>query len=54
MDRNLYGGLGYSKEKLQILFSNFQEIEIRDMHHINLNHNEFGLEDFIVCMFKKV
>ncbi|WP_342576008.1 class I SAM-dependent methyltransferase [Solibacillus sp. FSL K6-1781] len=54
MDRTLYGGLGYSKEKLQILFSEFQEIEIRDMQHNNLNHDEFGLEDFIVCIFKKV
>lgn len=54
MDRTLYGGLGYSKEKLQILFSEFQEIEIRDMQHNNLNHDEFGLEDFIVCTFKKV
>ena len=54
MDRSLNGGLGYSKVKLQTLFSNFQEIEIRDMQHNNLNDNEFGLEDFIVCMFKKV
>ena len=54
MDRSLHGGLGYSKEKLQILFSGFQEIEIRDMQHDNLNDNVFGLEDFIVCLFKKV
>lgn len=54
MDRSLHGGLGYSKNKLQLLFSDFQEIEIRDMHYNDLSENEFGLEDFIVCMFKKV
>jgi cyclopropane fatty-acyl-phospholipid synthase-like methyltransferase len=54
MDRSLHGGLGYTKEKLQILFSDFREIEIRDMQYNNLNQNEFGLEDFIVCLFEKV
>lgn len=54
IDQSLHGGLGYTKEKLQMLFSGFQEIEIRDMEYKNLNQNEFGLEDFIVCLFKKV
>ncbi len=54
IDRSLHGGLGYSRDKLQMLFSDFQEIEIRDMQYNNLYHNEFGLEDFIVCLFKKV
>ena len=54
IDRSLHGGIGYSKEKLLKIFKEFEEIEIRDMRHTNLNHNEFGVEDFIVCLFKKV
>ncbi|HWL24611.1 MAG TPA: methyltransferase domain-containing protein [Ureibacillus sp.] len=54
IDLSLHGGLGYSKEKLQIIFSDFQEIEIRDMQHDNLSKSEFGLEDFIVCLFRKI
>ncbi|MCH7321338.1 class I SAM-dependent methyltransferase [Solibacillus sp. MA9] len=53
IDRSLHGGIGYSKEKLKKIFKRFEEIEIRDMHYDNLTHDEFGLEDFVVCLFKK-
>ncbi|MER1957161.1 MAG: class I SAM-dependent methyltransferase [Solibacillus sp.] len=53
IDRSLHGGIGYSEEKLKAIFKSFEEIEIRDMLHNNLRQDEFGLEDFIVCLFNK-
>lgn len=53
IDRSLHGGIGYSKEKFQAIFHNFKEIEIRDMLHTHLMQEEFGLEDFIIGLFKK-
>ncbi|WP_274309799.1 class I SAM-dependent methyltransferase [Solibacillus daqui] len=53
MDRSLHGGIGYSKEKLKVIFKRFEEIEIRDMQYDNLTQDEFGLEDFVVSLFKK-
>ena len=53
IDRSLHGGLGYNKEKLQAIFLEFMEIEIRDMQYEHLHENEFGLEDFIVGWFKR-
>lgn len=52
-EQSLHGGLGYSKQKYQEIFDEFQEIEIRDMQFENLERNEFGLEGFITCLFKK-
>lgn len=52
-DRSLHGGIGYTKEKLQQVFNRFEEVEIRPMQYDNLPPETFGLEDFVVCLFKK-
>ncbi|WP_107839340.1 class I SAM-dependent methyltransferase [Metasolibacillus meyeri] len=51
--RSLQGGLGYTKEKLQAIFNAFQEIEIRAMRPIEQPSTMFGLDGFIVAIFKK-
>lgn len=52
-NRSLQGGLGYTKEKLQSIFKDFQEIEIREMQPIAQPSELFGLEGFIVSIFRK-
>ncbi|MEO4052465.1 class I SAM-dependent methyltransferase [Solibacillus sp. CAU 1738] len=52
-NRSLQGGLGYTKEKLQSIFKDFQEIEIREMQPIEKPNALFELEGFIVSIFRK-
>lgn len=52
-NRSLQGGLGYTKEKLLFIFKDFQEIEIREMKSFEQPSDLFGLEGFIVSIFRK-
>lgn len=52
-NRSLQGGIGYTKEKLQSIFKDFQEIEIREMQPLEQPMELFGLEGFIVSIFRK-
>lgn len=51
--RSLQGGLGYTQEKLQVIFNDFQAIEIRPMKSIQQPSTIFGLDGFIVGIFRK-
>ncbi len=50
---SLQGGLGYTKEKLQMIFKDLQEVEIRAMQPIAQPSAMFGLDGFIVGIFRK-
>ena len=51
--RSLDGGLGYSVEKLQELFRSLHEVEIRQMIPMTEEDSYFGLDGFLVGLFKK-
>ncbi len=53
LKRSLEGGLGYTKSQLQEIFNFFDEIEIRKMVPMSTVDPHFGLEGFIVGLFKK-
>ncbi len=51
--RTLEGGLGYTKNKLKEVFQSLEEIEIRKMTAVSDEEQYFGLEGFLVGIFKK-
>jgi SAM-dependent methyltransferase len=51
--RSLKGGLGYSDEKLRIIFRDLKEIEIRKMKEIEQPNDVFGVPDFLTGLFQK-
>jgi len=51
--RSLEGGLGYTKNQLKEVFQSFEEIEIRKMIAMSDEDQFFGLEGFLVGLFKK-
>ncbi|MGE7690963.1 SAM-dependent methyltransferase [Lysinibacillus sp. NPDC097214] len=51
--RTLEGGLGYTKNQLKEVFQTFEEIEIRKMIAMSDEDQFFGLEGFLVGLFKK-
>lgn len=50
--RSLKGGLGYTEEKLRLLFRDFKEIEIRKMEVIEQPNDVFGVPDFLTALFQ--
>ena len=51
--RSLEGGLGYTKESLKEIFQSWEEIEIRSMKPMSEEDDCFGLDGFLVGVFKK-
>ena len=51
--RSLEGGLGYSSEKLQDIFQSLNRVEIRKMIEMKEEDPYFGLDGFLVGLFKK-
>ncbi|ATP41326.1 SAM-dependent methyltransferase [Solibacillus sp. R5-41] len=51
--RTLDGGLGYTEQQLKEVFQSLNEIEIRKMIPMSDQDNYFGLDGFIVGLFKK-
>ncbi|WP_078381178.1 class I SAM-dependent methyltransferase [Sutcliffiella halmapala] len=51
--RSLQGGLGFSKEKLRIIFKDFEEVQIRQMEQRTEVDFEFGLSGLWTALFKK-
>lgn len=51
--RSLKGGLGYTEEKLRLIFRDFKEIEIRKMKVIEQPNVVFGVPDFLTALFQK-
>lgn len=51
--RSLNGGLGYTEEKLRLIFRDFKEIEIRKMKVIEQPNVVFGVPDFLTALFQK-
>ncbi|MBG9455607.1 methyltransferase [Lysinibacillus sphaericus] len=51
--RSLEGGLGYTKKQLKEVFQLFEKIEIRNMIAMSDEDQIFGLEGFLVGLFKK-
>lgn len=51
---SLDGGLGYTAHKLREIFQSFDEIEIRNMASQDLPDDRFGLDGFLVGIFKKL
>lgn len=51
--RSLKGGLGYTEEKLRLIFRDFKEIEIRKMKEIEQPNVVFGVPDFLTALFQK-
>ncbi|WP_332650031.1 class I SAM-dependent methyltransferase [Lysinibacillus sp. 54212] len=51
--RSLDGGLGYTAHKLREIFQSFDDIEIRNMAFENLPDDRFGLDGFLIGLFKK-
>lgn len=51
--QSLKGGLGYTEEKLRLIFRDFKEIEIRKMKVIEQPNVVFGVPDFLTALFQK-
>ncbi|KGR74351.1 class I SAM-dependent methyltransferase [Ureibacillus manganicus] len=51
--RSLMGGLGYTEEKLRLIFRDFKEVEIRKMKVIEQPNDTFGVPDFLTALFLK-
>ncbi|MGA3599572.1 class I SAM-dependent methyltransferase [Lysinibacillus agricola] len=51
--RSLEGGLGYTKNQLREIFQSLEALEIREMIAMSDEDQYFGLEGFIVGLFKK-
>ncbi|MDD1501526.1 class I SAM-dependent methyltransferase [Lysinibacillus sp. CNPSo 3705] len=51
--RSLEGGLGYTEHQLKEIFQSLEEIEIRKMKALSDEHQYFGLEGFLVGLFKR-
>jgi len=51
--RSLEGGLGYTKNQLREIFQSLEALEIREMIAMSNEEPYFGLEGFIVGLFKK-
>ncbi|MBP1903960.1 cyclopropane fatty-acyl-phospholipid synthase-like methyltransferase [Paenibacillus turicensis] len=51
--RSLRGGLGYTPEKLKMIFKNFQIVEIRRMRDFEQPSNCFGKSGLWVALFEK-
>lgn len=51
--RSLDGGLGYTKNQLREIFQSLEALEIREMIAMSNEEPCFGLEGFIVGLFKK-
>ncbi|WP_285395839.1 class I SAM-dependent methyltransferase [Lysinibacillus sp. fls2-241-R2A-57] len=52
--RSLAGGLGYTKNQLREIFQSLEAIEIRKMIAMSDEDEYFGLEGFLVGLFKKI
>lgn len=51
--RSLEGGLGYTKNQLREIFQSLEALEIREMIAMSNEEPYFGLEGFLVGLFKK-
>ncbi|MGA3676562.1 class I SAM-dependent methyltransferase [Lysinibacillus agricola] len=51
--RSLEGGLGYTKNQLREIFQSLEALEIREMIAMSNEEAYFGLEGFLVGLFKK-
>ncbi|MFD1020688.1 class I SAM-dependent methyltransferase [Thalassobacillus hwangdonensis] len=51
--RSLQGGLGFTPEKLQTIFQDFEVIEIREMNAFE-GEDLFGVEGLLTALFRKV
>jgi SAM-dependent methyltransferase len=51
--KSLKGGLGYSEEKLRMIFKDFREMEIRKMKEIPQPNNVFGVSGLLTALFQK-
>lgn len=52
-DLSLKGGLGFTEEKLRIIFKDFEEIEIRRMKELNQSIDLFGISGLWTALFRK-
>lgn len=52
-DLSLKGGLGFTEEKLRIIFKDFEEIEIRKMKELNQSIDLFGISGLWTSLFRK-
>lgn len=51
--RSLNGGLGFTSEKLQSIFSDFEVIEMREMKEMNSEETVFGVSGLWTALFRK-
>lgn len=51
--RSLNGGLGFTKDKLRIIFQDFEEIEIRKMKDVEQSDEVFGIAGLWTALFRK-
>lgn len=52
-ERSLKGGLGYTPEKLTMIFKDFQVVEIRRMQDIEQPNECFGISELWTALFQK-
>jgi len=51
--RSLNGGLGFTEEKLRVIFQDFEEIEIRKMKQVEQSDEVFGIAGLWTALFRK-
>lgn len=51
--RSLNGGLGFTSEKLQSIFSDYEVVEMREMKETSLDEEVFGVSGLWTALFRK-
>ncbi len=51
--RSLNGGLGFTEEKLRLIFQDFEEVEIRKMKDVKQSDEVFGVAGLWTALFRK-
>lgn len=51
--RSLNGGLGFTSERLQSIFSDYEVVEMREMKEVRLDEEVFGVSGLWTALFRK-
>ncbi|WP_348651724.1 hypothetical protein [Paenibacillus silviterrae] len=51
---SLKGGLGFTEEKLRLIFRDFEVIELRKMRELGHSNTVFGVDALLTVLFRKL